>query len=75
MTEPIARTSISVTIGKATADRLEAEADARMIGKGLLVEKALDFFFDRLPPLEATEAKDKVPEETPEQKAARMRVE
>lgn len=45
------RTTLAVTIDKTVHDRLEAEADSRMIGKGLIVEKAITAFLDRLTPV------------------------
>lgn len=54
----IERVSISASIAKPVADRLEAESEARMIGKGVLVEKALSFYLDRLPAVQV-EAEDR----------------
>lgn len=53
MTTPKDRTQVSVTIKTPLAERLDAEADARVVGKSLLVEKALEFYFAALPPIEA----------------------
>ena len=49
MTTPKDKTQLSVTIKTALVDRLEKESDARMVGKGLIVEKALESFLDGLP--------------------------
>ena len=53
MTTPKDRAPLAVTISKPVAERLEKEADARMVGKGLIVEKALEAFLDGLPPVDA----------------------
>lgn len=43
------RVSVTVSIRRDLAERLEHEADERLVGKGLLVERALDGFLDSLP--------------------------
>lgn len=40
------RVSIQVSIRKDLAERLDTEADSRVVGKALLVEKALEGLFD-----------------------------
>lgn len=54
MTTPKDRTQVSVRIKKDLAARLDREADARMVGKSLLVEKALEGYLDALPTLDVT---------------------
>jgi hypothetical protein len=44
------RVSKSWTIRKDLVDRVEEEADSRMVGQALIVEKALDAFLDGLTP-------------------------
>lgn len=51
MTAPTGNVNISVSVPKATADALEKTSEDRMIGKGLIVAKALDAFIPTLPPL------------------------
>lgn len=64
MSQP--RKPLSVTISEEVVDRLDREADARMIGKGVIVEKALERFLDGLPPIDATLAiQDQVADPTP----------
>lgn len=48
------RKQLSVTIRADLIDRLEAEADARIVSKALIVEKAVDAYLDALAPVEAT---------------------
>lgn len=43
------RTSVSFSIDKELIARLDTEAEARVVGRNLLVEKALEFYLDRLP--------------------------
>lgn len=45
------RVSKSWTIRKDLAEKVEAEADARVVGQGLLVEKALEAYLAALPPI------------------------
>lgn len=49
MTAPAERKSVTISLPTALSDRLDAEADTRMLGKSLLVEKALGTFLDTLP--------------------------
>lgn len=45
------RKSTSFTLREDLIERLDAEADARVVGRNLLVEKALEGYLDALPPL------------------------
>ena len=60
MTTPAQKKPITTSVDAEVADRLEREANDRVIGKGLLVEKAIVFYLDRLPPLDLAEAQDRV---------------
>lgn len=44
------RTSKSWTIRTDLAERVKAEADSRLVGEALIVEKALETFLDTLDP-------------------------
>lgn len=59
--------TISVTVPAAVAERLEAIADERMIGKGVVVAKALEAFFKSLPPMPGSEptVRPAVPSDSP----------
>lgn len=46
------RKSVSFTLREDLVGRLDAEADARVVGRNLLVEKALEGYLDALPPLD-----------------------
>lgn len=48
------RKQLSVTIRADLIDRLEAEADSRIVSKALIVEKAVDAYLDALAPVEDT---------------------
>lgn len=52
----IERVSKTWSVRKDLADRIEAEADARVVGQGLLVEKALESYLDALPTVDLTSA-------------------
>lgn len=52
----IERVSKTWSVRKDLADRIEAEADARVVGQGLLVEKALESYLDALPTVDLTAA-------------------
>lgn len=47
-----ARVSKTFSIRQDLADRLEAESTARVIGQGLIVEKAIETFLGNLPTLD-----------------------
>jgi hypothetical protein len=49
---------VSVRIDAGVAELLEREAEARMIGKGLLVQKALEAYLPTLPALPAPGPED-----------------
>lgn len=55
--QKIERVSKSWTIRKDLVDRLEIEAENRVIGERLLVEKALESYLDALAPLDLPEVK------------------
>lgn len=46
----VERVSKSWTIRKDLADRVQEEADSRLVGPALIVEKALETFLDTLTP-------------------------
>lgn len=48
------RKQMSVTIRADLIDRLEKEADDRIVSKALIVEKAVEAYMDALPPLADT---------------------
>lgn len=50
------RVLVSVRLPEALAKRLEEESDQRVVGKDLLVQKALEAYLAAIPPM---------PEETP----------
>ena len=49
------RKSTSFTIREDLIERLDKEADARVVGRNLLVEKALEGYLDALPPIDLPE--------------------
>lgn len=51
MTNAQGRTSVTLSLPADLAERLEATAEERVVGKALLVEKALTGYLDALPPL------------------------
>ena len=68
MTQGQGRTSIAATIPTDLAHRLDQVAEERMVGKGLLVEKALVAFLDALPPVDAS-----IPQTAPQADALQER--
>lgn len=53
MTASTTRASVTLSLRKDLADRLDQEADDRVVGKGVLVEKALEAYLPTLPALTA----------------------
>ena len=48
--EPVV--GMSVRLPESIHARLRAEADARVVGVNLLVSRAVEYYLDRLPPLD-----------------------
>lgn len=53
MTSSPTRSSVTLSIRKDLADQLDQVSEERMVGKAMLVEKALDAFLPTLPPLQS----------------------
>lgn len=58
MTSSPSRSSVTLSIRKDLADQLDQVSEERMVGKAMLVEKALDAFLPTLPPLQAAMPSD-----------------
>lgn len=53
---PAGTTSFTATLPSELVERLDAEADARVLGRSLLIRLAVEDFLNRLVPLDAVTA-------------------